>query len=156
MFGNILGKIKGEDNEDKAHKELVEKISKMNLTDMKAYINNRMPGLGIDETGLSEIMSKLIKLDEKTSKRYIDANDMDSKIKKGFELVLSILVNKKITVLAIEQVDEFIKIYKEVIDTYDKKHKQIYGSRFKEALGKAVDGINLRAELNRKSKVIGE
>ncbi|WP_324171768.1 hypothetical protein [Sulfurimonas sp.] len=156
MFGNILGKIKGKKSEDKVHSELVQKISKMNLTDMKAYINNRIPDLSVDEVGLSEIMKKLIKVDEKTSKRYIDASDMDTKIKKGFELVLTLLVNKKITVLAIEQVGEFIKIYKEIINDYDKKHKQIYGSRFNKALGQAVDGINLRAELNRKSNVIGE
>ena len=156
MFRNILGKIKGQGSEDKAYKELVQKIAKMNLTDMKAYINNRVPGMGTSEEGLSEIMKKLLNVDEKTSKRYIDADDMDSKIKKGFDLVLALLINKKLTVLAIEQVDEFIKTYKEIIDNYDRKHKQIYSSRFKGALGKAVDNINLRAELSRKSKVIGQ
>ncbi|WP_321779578.1 hypothetical protein [Sulfurimonas sp.] len=156
MFGSILGKIKGVSGEDKVHKELVQKIAKMNLTDMKAYISDRMPDMSVDEDGISEIMTRLLKEDEKTSKRYINADDMDSKIKKGFDLVLTLLTNKKLTVLAIEQVDEFIKTYKEIIDSYDKKHKQIYGSRFKDALGKAVDLISLRAELNRKSKVIGQ
>ena len=43
MFGNILGKKKSEvSSEDKNHADLVQKISKMKLTDMRAYINNKI------------------------------------------------------------------------------------------------------------------
>ncbi len=156
MFGKLLGKIKGESG-DEGHEnsELIAKISKMNLTDMKAYINNRVPDFQIDEDGLSEVMRKLLKLDEKTSKRYVEIDDMDSKIKKGFELILVILVNKKITVTTIELVTEFLDMSKDIIEKYDKEHKQIYDSRFKEALSTAVDIVNTHAEITRKNSVIG-
>jgi len=156
MFGKLLGKIKGESG-DEGHEnsELIAKISKMNLTDMKAYINNRVPDFQIDEDGLSEVMRKLLKLDEKTSKRYVEIDDMDSKIKKGLELILVILVNKKITVTTIELVTEFLDMSKDIIEKYDKEHKQIYDSRFKEALSTAVDIVNTHAEITRKNSVIG-
>lgn len=96
MFSKMLGKIKNSSSdENREHRELVDKISKMNLTDMRTYINNRIPDLPVSEDGLSEILYRLLKVDEKTSKRYIEIDDMDSKIKKGLELVLSILSNKK-------------------------------------------------------------
>ncbi len=156
MFSKILGKIKGDGgDENQEQKELDTKISKMNLTDMKAYINNRVPDLPIDEDGLSEVVRRLLKVDEKTSKRYIEINDMDSKIRKGFELILSILSNKKITVITIELVNEFLEMSKDIIENYDKEHKQIYASRFKDSLGLAVDGMNAQAELKRKMDVIG-
>ena len=36
MFGNILGKSKKEISNDTQHSKIVEKVSKMNLTDMKS------------------------------------------------------------------------------------------------------------------------
>lgn len=156
MFAKILGKVKGSVNdEDKEHQELVDKISKMNLTDMRTYVNNKVPDFSICENGLNEIMHKLIDVDEKSSKRYINIDDMDSKIKKGFDLVLIILKNKKITVTTIESVDEFLELSREIVEKYDKEHKQIYGSKFKDALSLAVEGINIKAQLQRKMSVIG-
>jgi hypothetical protein len=156
VFAKILGKVKGSVNdEDKEHQELVDKISKMNLTDMRTYVNNKVPDFSICENGLNEIMHKLIDVDEKSSKRYINIDDMDSKIKKGFDLVLIILKNKKITVTTIESVDEFLELSREIVEKYDKEHKQIYGSKFKDALSLAVEGINIKAQLQRKMSVIG-
>jgi hypothetical protein len=156
MFSSILGKAKvKKGDENKEHKELVDKISKMNLTDMRSYINNKISNFEIDEDGLSEVMRKLLKVNSKTSKRYIEIDDMDSKIKKGFNLVLSVLTNKKITVTTIELVNEFLEMYADIIEKYDKDHKEIYSSRFKDAIGQAIEGINMQAELNKKMKVIG-
>ncbi|MEA1892571.1 MAG: hypothetical protein U9N33_07670 [Campylobacterota bacterium] len=157
MFSKLLGKTKDkESTQDKQHKELVAKIAVMNLTDMKTYINNRIPDCSVDEDGLREVMHKLLEVNKKTSKRYIEIDDMDSKKRKGFDLVLNILSHKNITVTAIEQINEFLEKNRDIIEKFDQDNKQIYDSKFKDALGLAVDGINAKAELKRKMKVIGE
>lgn len=158
MFGKILGRSKDEkvNNEDNIHKVLLEKISKMNLTDMRAYVNNKVEGFEVDEDGLEEIMKKLVTKNDETSKYYISADDMESKIKKGFDLVLMIAKHKKITVSTVEYIKEFLNVYEEILNTYDTTNKQIYTMRIKEALDNAVNSINGMAELKRKMNLLGD
>lgn len=157
MFGNILGKKKGEiSSEDKAHAEMVKKISKMNLTDMRAYIKNKMLGFEVDEDGLVEVLRRLTTRHSETLKRYIEIDDMDSKIKKGFDLVISIASHAKITVVAVELIQEFITLYDDVIKKFDKENKQIYESKLKDALQMAINNISEMADLKRKMNVLGE
>ncbi len=150
MFENLLGKKKSNIND----KELIEKIDKMNLIDMKTYISGRILNFRIDENGLNEVMRKLLKVNENTSKRYINIDDMDSKIQKCFNLILTILVSKKITVTTIELVNEFLTVSKDIIEKYDKENKEIYSSRFKNALTSAIDGINKYVELEREINIL--
>ena len=156
MFGKILGRSKKEEStEDREHNELVLKIAKMNLTDMKSYVNGRVADMSVTEDGLIELMKKLITIDETTSKRYIEIDDMDSKIKKGFELVLSIGAHKKITVVTVELIQEFMEIYSDIITKYDTTHKQIYSSRLKDTISNAASTINEMAEMRKKMGVLG-
>lgn len=142
-------------DKNQEHRDLVEKISKMNLTDMRAYINNRVPDLQVNEDGLIVILNKLLEVDEKTSKRYIEIDDMDSKIKNGFDLVLSILTNKKVTVSSIELVNEFLEKSRDIIQKYDTENKQIYCSKFKDSISLAVRNMNAKSEFKNKLNVIG-
>ena len=155
MFSKMLGRAKeASADENQEHKELVAKISKMNLTDMRAYVNNRIPDFPVDEDGLSEVLRKLLEVDEKTSKRYIDIDDMDSKIKKCFDLILSILKNKKITVTAIELANEFLEMSKDIIEKYDKENKQIYNTKLRNSIDLAVKHMSAKAELRIKMDVV--
>ncbi|MBU0720037.1 hypothetical protein KJ877_01705 [bacterium] len=149
MFSNILGKKKDASSD----KNLIEKVSKMNLTDMRLFVNNKNE---ITEEGLIEVLNRLIDKNEKTSKRYIEADDMDSKIKKSFDLLINIASNKKITVVAVEKIQEFIEVYSEIIRGFDEKNKQIYGSKLKEALEKAIGNIEGISEFKRKMNLLGE
>ncbi len=157
MFGKILGRKKEEiSSSDRAHNEIVSKINQMNLTDMRAYLKDSMKDFESCEDGLTAVMSRLITKDAKTSKRYIEIDAMDSKIKKGFEIVLTVAAHKKMTVTTVEQIQEFIKLYQDIIVKYDTDHKQIYGSRLKDALSKSIENINKMTEINRKSAVLGK
>ncbi|NOR57656.1 MAG: hypothetical protein GQ474_03950 [Sulfurimonas sp.] len=156
MFSKMLGKMKSSSSDNQENRELIDRISKMNLTDMRAYINNRVPDFPVDEEGLSEVLHKLLEVDEKTSKRYIDIDDMDSKIKKGFDLILVILKNKKITVTTIELVNEYLELSRDIVQKYDKDNKQIYCTKFKDSIALAVDNMNAKSELQRKMGVIGD
>ena len=154
MFGKILGRSKSEDS-DKEYTEIVNRVSKMNLTDMRAYLKNSMSGFESSEDGLSEVMKRLLTKDD-NDKRYIEIGDFDSKIKKAFDVVLIVCTHKKITVKVIEQIQEFIEVYRDIISKYDEDNKQIYGSRFKDGLSVAINNITEMSKLNKKMKVLGE
>ena len=157
MFSKILGKSNdSSSDENHENKVLIARIAKMNLTEMKQYISNRIPDLPVNEQGLIEIMNKLLEVNKKTSQRYVNIDDMDSKIKKGFDLILSLLTNKKITVTAIELVNEFLEKSKDIVEKYDKDNKQIYYSKFRDSITLAIDNMNKVSEFQRKSNLIGE
>ena len=150
IFSKILGKKDSySSDENKEHDELVHKVSKMNLTDMKSFINSN----DVNEDVLIQIVKKLITVDDKTLKRYIEPDDMDSKIKKGFELIISILVHKKVTVVAVERVQIFIEMYSDILTKYDADNKEIYASRLKDAVKTAIKNIETKAEVSKKIRV---
>ena len=152
MFGKILGKKKENTGVD----NIALKVSKMNLTEMRSYVNNRLDDFEITPDGLIEVMKKLTTIDEKNSKRYLQIDDMDTKKKKGFDLVLLIASSKYISVEVIELLQEFIKVYEELIAKYDIDFKEIYASRFLDAIELAIDNVNKQTEFQRKQKVLGK
>lgn len=154
MFSKILGKITGGVfSNDKAYKELLRRISKMHLRDMKDYVRNKIPDMKIDEDGITEVMKKLVDKDEITSQRYLIIDDMDSKIRKCMELVLIISESNHITVVAIEKIQEFIDVYEDIIKRYDTENKDIYASRLKKALSKGIDRVNAMVDMKRRMDV---
>ena len=155
MFGNILGKKK-EDVSVDDNTDIALKVSKMNLTEMRSYINNKLDDFEITQAGLVEVMKKLTATDEKTSKTYLQIDDMDSKKKKGFDLVIMIANSKYISIEAVELLQEFTVIYSDFIAKYDTDNKEIYASRFSDALVQSIDNVNTQSEFNRKRKVLGE
>ena len=156
MFSGILGRKKEEISEENAeHTALVEKISKMNLTEMRSYIKNKIQDLDVSEDGLNIVMRRLIEKDTKSKKYYLKVDDMDSKKKKAFDLVLSIAQNKKVNLTTIELIQKFMEIYKTIIIEYDKKHKEIYSSRFLDAVNSALASINHKVTLNNKMNILG-
>ena len=89
-------------------------------------------------------------------KHYIEIDDMDTKIKKGFELVLSVADHKKVTVTTVEQIQEFIVLYEDIILKFDNEYKQIYHSRLNDALQKAIKSVETMADINRKENVLSK
>jgi hypothetical protein len=107
-----------------------------------------IPNFPVGEDGLIEILNKLLEVNEKTSKRYIEIDDDDSKIKKGFDLIISILTNKKVTVTSIELVAKFLDNSKDIVQKYDKENKQIYFTKFRDSIAKAIDNMNAKGTVN--------
>ena len=154
MFKKFLGKKSAESEENSEEREINEKISKMNLTEMKSYINNRIDGFALTTYGLNAVLRKLIGLNDATNKHYINSDDMDSKKKKAFDLVLSTMSNSKITVESMELVQEFMDTYKEIIDTYDKENKQIYASRFEDGLKVGMLTLDKLLQMSQKTSIL--
>ncbi len=155
MFGNILGKKKDK-IETNENTEIALKVSKMNLTEMRGYVNNRLNDFEITQDGLVEVMKKLTAPNEKTSKTYLQMDDMDSKKKKGFDLVVMIANSIHISVEVVEMLQKFILTYNDLIVKYDRDNKEIYASRLSDALAQSINNVNRYSELQRKSNVLGE
>lgn len=152
MFSKILGKSKSEAVEDNS--AIIEKVSKMNLSDMRVYVNNKLKDFEICEDGLTQVMRRLISEDA-NEKRFIQNDAMDSKIKKAFDLVIIIAANKRMTMATSELIGEFIVLYSDIIKKFDTDNKQIYESKLKDALTNSIATIQTMTELNNKMKVLG-
>jgi len=157
MFSKILGKKKETTSqEDKKKVQLLDKISKMNITEMRSYVNNKIETFPIDEDGLTAVVERLITQNEKTKLFYIKSDDVDSKKKKAFDLLLLTAKSKKITFTTVEKIQEFLKIYKEIITEFDTQNKEIYNSRFNDAIALALKNIDKITEFKNKMNILRE
>lgn len=154
MFGNILGNSKDKELEND-NSLMINKVAKMNLTEMRSFVNNKVIDLGVSQEGLVEVMKRLTVINKTSSKYYIVTDDMDSKKKKGFELVLLVAKNIHMSADIVEQLQEFIVVYEELIHKYDTENKDIYISRFNDAISLAINNVNKQSELGRKANVLG-
>jgi hypothetical protein len=145
MFSSILGNIKDSKKESENDK-LLAKIKKMDLSDMRLYINGKLNEYKLNEYGLSEIVKRLIFINEETKHYYLQEDDQDSKKKKVFDLILLILKSKKVSIFTVELIQKFLEIYSDMIKKYDKENKQIYEQKIKESISIAIDKINFRAD----------
>lgn len=157
MFSKILGKKKGVTEQGEIpNKELLSKISKMNLVEMRAYINNKLQELPLCEDGLSAIITKLSEPNEQTKKLYLQIDDMDTKKRKAFELILLMAKSQKITFKTVEGMQAFLEVYDELIKQYDKEHKDIYADKLSSAVKLALSNIEEIAALKSKMELLGE
>lgn len=133
--------------------DVQQKIEKMNLTELRLYIKDKMDGFSLSEEGLNEVLKRLMsKIND--SRYYLDQSDDDSKIKKAFDLVLEISKSRKVTFKTVELIAEFIKTYDKLINEYDRNHKEIYHDRFEKSLGIATTMVEAKASLDNKKKLL--
>jgi len=151
MFGKFFGKKNSTSLNDK---EIAVKIANMSITDMRSYINNKISSLPLSEAGLNAVMKKLTSVNETTSKRFIEIDDMDTKIKKAFDLLLLIGKNKKVSMRTIELIQKFVELYADIITKYDTEKKEIYNSRFNDLIKNLIIKIDGAVALKNKMDLL--
>ena len=156
MFNKILGKNKSQRDGDSAHQEIVEKIAKMNLSDMRVYVNGKLNDFPLCEDGLSEVMRRIVSQNPSTKQRFIELDAMDTKKKKAFDLVIKISTSKKITVTTAELIQEFNAFYADVISKFDRDNKEIYASRLTKSSQTALLSLAEMTTLKRKMQILGD
>lgn len=157
MFGNLLKRKETvQEKMDGPLQDIILKIDKMNLTEMHSYINNRIKDLEVSTDGLNLVLERLIRVDTTSKKSYIKSDDMDSKKKKAFDLVLTVMKKKIINIQTIELMQNFLIVYEELIAAYDKEHKDIYASRFNDAISSSVAMIELISGMENKLNILSE
>ncbi|QSZ40569.1 hypothetical protein GJV85_00030 [Sulfurimonas aquatica] len=145
MFGKILSKKKKEEANP-----VREKVSKMTITEMKSYV--RAPD--VEEEDIYEVMRKLTLEDKSTKQLYIKSDDMDSKKKKAFDLVLQISGNAKVSVDSIELTQKFLEVYADILKDYDTKHKDIYISRITDSIDVSLGILETLTQLKSKMDLL--
>ena len=157
MFGGIFKtKEKIKNAHVHSHSEIANKVSKMNLTEMRTYVNNKLANDEITEDGLHEVMKKLITPHETTMQLYIQIDDMDQKKKKAFDLIFLISQSKKITIQTVELMEKFTELYEDIIKKFDQDYKEIYESKLNDAVELSLSNLNEVTELQRKMNILGE
>jgi len=151
MFGKILGKNKLESN--KKNNVIVEKISKMNLSDMRVYVNNKLNNFEVCEEGLTEVMKVLVSKDTK-DRRFIESDAMESKIKKAFDLVIIVAKSKKMSIDTTELIQTFIELYSDIIQRFDNDNKQIYSSKLKDSVNTSLATLQTMNNLKKKMNIL--
>ena len=151
MFGKFFGKKNSTSLNDK---EIAGNIANMSITDMRSYINNKISSLPLSEAGLNAVMEKLTSVNETTSKRFIEIDDMDTKIKKAFDLLLLIGKNKKVSMRTIELIQKFVELYADIITKYDTEKKEIYNSRFNDLIKNLIIKIDGAVALKNKMDLL--
>lgn len=151
MFGKLFGKDKKDNRTD-----TVNKVSKMNLTEMRSYVNNKQADLPVDADGLLAVMTKLSLPDEKTQKLYIEQNDMDTKKKKAFDIVILVAKQKKMSIGIVDMLQKFIENYQDIIQKYDTDLKEIYDSRLNDSVAFAINSLDTIDAIKAKMKVLKE
>jgi len=155
MFKKMFSKK--DSNESGASKEELEiesKVAKMNLTEMKSYINNNIKDFHVCSYGLNEVFRKLTRVDADSKKYYLSIDDMDSKKKKAFDLVITAMKNSKITLETLELMKLFLEVNADIISDYDTKNKEIYASRFKDSMDMGLSTLEHLLHLKNKRSVL--
>lgn len=136
------------------NKQLTEYISTMGISDMRSLLVGQNERVEVDESVVIEVLKRLSSQDEKTKKRFIESDDNDIKLKKAFETVITAASSKKMSVEAVELIEKFITMYKDLIEDYDTRNKQIYMYRLNKAIELAIRTIEQIASYINKMAVI--
>ncbi len=95
--------------------------------DMKVYLYNNNKEFRCSDAGMEAILKRLIHSNE------FQIGQLAEELKLGFDLVLCISKNSKISFETTELIALFIKTYKEVIHAYDRQAIQTYSHKLKQA-----------------------
>ena len=136
MFKKLLGK--SENKSENGLKELQEYLSKIGISEMRTLLLGQVEKFPVDENMIIEILKKITQEDEKTNKKFLESSDSDIKLKKAFDTVITAAGSKKMTIESIELIQKFILMYKDLIESFDTRNKQIYMHK----LTKAIELVN--------------
>jgi len=154
MFENLLKKKLTKSDKEIALEHITQKVSTMNLSEMRTFVRGKVESLPICEDGLNIVLKRLTLVDENSEKLYINSDDMDSKKKKAFDIVILIASSTLVNVVAVEYIQKFMEVYKKLIEEYDTQYKEIYMSRLTDAAMLTINTINIRSALNDKMSIL--
>lgn len=153
MLNKLFGKKEDVDLENK-HSELAEHISKMGMAELRSLLLGQIERFKVDENTIIEILKRLTH--EEHEKRFIEKDDNDIKLRKAFELVITAANSKKMSVEAVELIQKFITMYKDIIEDYDTRNQQIYMHKLTKAIELSIAMVEQISGFINKMAVIKE
>ncbi|MBU0632905.1 hypothetical protein KKA17_09680 [bacterium] len=153
MFTKLLGKDKAASAEN-VNDQLVEYISKIGITEMRSLLLGQIDRFKVDENTIVEILRRLTYQDG--DKRFLESSDNDIKLKKAFDVVITAANSKKMSVEAVELIEKFINMYKDLIEAYDTRNKQIYMHKLTKAIELSIAMVEQISSYINKMAVIND
>lgn len=115
--------------------------------DMKIYLYNNNKEFPCSDAGMEAILKRFINLNE------FQIGQLAEELKLGFDLVLSISKNSKISFETTELIALFIKTYKDVIHSYDRQAIQTYNHKLKQAYDYSLKIIDAKLKIEEKLRL---
>lgn len=115
--------------------------------ELQAYVYNNNKKYPSSDAGMGAILERFIYRDE------FEIGTMSEELKVGFDIVLSISRNKRISLQTTDLILEFITYYKEVINSYDRQSAQTYYHKLVVAYEKSVSMVNRKLEIEQEIRV---
>lgn len=115
--------------------------------DMKTYLYNHNKEFPCSDAGMEAILKRFINLNE------FQIGHLAEELKLGFDLVLCISKNSKISFETTELIALFIKNFKEVIHSYDRQAIQTYSHKLKEAYEYSLKIIDAKILIEEKLRL---
>ncbi len=122
-------------------------ISTWTKEEMKVYIYNHNKEFPCTDAGMAAILERFIHSNE------FRIETMSEELKLGFDLVLAIARNNRISLETAELINEFIKTYKEVIQSYDRQVSQTYKYKLKKAYEQSLEIVEAKMAIEQEMRV---
>ncbi len=143
MFKSFFCKKDKKSSQNNQNNELKQKILKMNLTEKKAYVENKISSMPMSQDGVVTILNSLINQDSNTKQRYLKSDDNDTKVKKALDLIISISTYSEITQELIKLIEKFEKTYENIIEKFDIDNNLTYSFKIRTIIQNYQNGMNL-------------
>jgi len=115
--------------------------------EMKVYIYNHNKEFPCTDAGMAAILERFIHANE------FQIGTMSEELKLGFDIVLAIARNNKISLETAELIHTFIKTYKDVIQSYDRQAVQTYKFKLKKAYEQSLELVEAKMAIEQEMRV---
>lgn len=128
--------------------ELRSVISSWDKNELKAYIYDNNKEYRCCDTGMAAVLERFINTNE------FQIGQLSEVLKVGFDIVLSIARNTKISFETTQLLYAFIKNFEEVIKSYDRKCSQTYYHKLFQAYRQSLDMIDTKLKIEKEIDVL--
>ncbi len=115
--------------------------------DMKIYVYNHNKEFPCTDAGMAAILERFIYANE------FQIGTMSEELKLGFDIVLAISRNNRISLETAELIDTFIKTYKDVIQFYDRQAVQTYKFKLQKAYQQALELVEAKMAIEQELRI---
>lgn len=115
--------------------------------DMKIYVYNHNKEFPCTDAGMAAILERFIYANE------FQIGTMSEELKLGFDIVLAISRNNRISLETAELINTFIKTYKDAIQFYDRQAVQTYKFKLQKAYQQALELVEAKMAIEQELRI---
>jgi len=130
MLARFMKKKIQTSKENKNEKELIDKVTSMDLIAMRHYVVEENPPL----VGITEVAKKLVTRDKRTNQRFIEENASSFKIQKSVNLFEYICEHCPLSDELLKLLQIFPYVYSDIISAHDESYKKQYSEAIQHAI----------------------